>query len=76
MTEEEHKFYRELRAVVNDPFIAGIIAKYAEIGYTKALNSLKKAKDVHAVGYYQGELEAWEKLKNIKEFANSVLNKQ
>lgn len=74
LSNEEKVFYRELRAVVTDGFIHGLLVKYAQMGYNNAIKKLRTATDPLLIGRLQGEAEVYERLMNIKEYATQVVS--
>ena len=73
MQEQEVLFYRNMLNAVNDDKHFPNLVKYAKIQYDKANNALKVCRDPIDIHRLQGELAAYEKIINLKDFVLSVL---
>ena len=74
MTPQDKIFFRNLLAVVSDEKIHGILVKFAQVYYDKAIEGLKRETDPVKIYKLQGEIRATERLLHVKEFVTNVIN--
>lgn len=66
LSGEELSYYKSLYTLMSDKTINDVLTRYAKEEYNRAVTKLKQVTDLHSVGKYQGQIEAWEHLINIK----------
>jgi len=69
----EKQFYRDLHIVVSDQFINDTLVKFAQLEYTKCLDTILNSSDIYLIARAQGKADILQKIMKLKEYTASIL---